>query len=217
MNLHVRLKKELYSAIEEKYRCPHSDRELRRRIIADGRPSYVTQCVKCGHTSQPIKAKVAVEISQGVEIPLITIFWQGNGTLQRVANILLPILSINPTLKQNIKPISRVKIGNYCESKFFLVRRENVKYAAIIRLRKYIIQPTNALVKSIFPISWQYATCATDYCIIKNHSNTWRWVPVVSLRKVNFQALFTFPMVFYRRLCNSVYFTIQNIRILRIS
>jgi hypothetical protein len=55
----MQLKSATYAAIEERYLCVHQNREVRRRIIADGRVSYVSQCIACGHTSLPISAKKA--------------------------------------------------------------------------------------------------------------------------------------------------------------
>jgi 5-methylcytosine-specific restriction endonuclease McrA len=56
----IQLKSATYAAIEERYLCIHQRREIRRRIIADGRVSYVSQCEACGHTSLPISAKKAL-------------------------------------------------------------------------------------------------------------------------------------------------------------
>jgi len=53
-------KQAAYAAIERRYLCEHSKRETRRRVIADGRISYVAQCVLCGHTSNPIAARAAL-------------------------------------------------------------------------------------------------------------------------------------------------------------
>ncbi len=59
----IQLKSTTYAAIEARYACAHQSREIRRRIIADGRISYVSQCVACGHTSLPISAKKALSQS----------------------------------------------------------------------------------------------------------------------------------------------------------
>ncbi|MCC9000694.1 MAG: hypothetical protein LM522_14595 [Candidatus Contendobacter sp.] len=53
------VKKEAYAEIEVKFSCAHEHREIRHRIIKDGRDSFVFQCVRCGHTSSPIKVKDA--------------------------------------------------------------------------------------------------------------------------------------------------------------
>lgn len=53
------VKKRAYANIEARFACPHVNREIRYRIIKDGRPTYVSQCVRCGNTSTPIKAAVA--------------------------------------------------------------------------------------------------------------------------------------------------------------
>ena len=53
------VKKAAYAEIEARFACPHINRETRHRIIKDGRETYVSQCVRCGNTSTPIKASVA--------------------------------------------------------------------------------------------------------------------------------------------------------------
>jgi hypothetical protein len=50
----------VYAAIERRYACDHPKREIRRRIIANGRVAFVAQCVACGHTSYPIAKKMAL-------------------------------------------------------------------------------------------------------------------------------------------------------------
>ncbi len=49
-------KKKAYAEIEARFACAHTDRDICHRIIKDRRPTYVSQCVRCGHTSSPIKA-----------------------------------------------------------------------------------------------------------------------------------------------------------------
>ncbi len=67
---HFRIKKEAYSAIEARYRCQHASRELRRRIIADGRPAYYRQCVQCGQAGRAIATKEArSELQENTEAP----------------------------------------------------------------------------------------------------------------------------------------------------
>lgn len=61
------VKKRAYAEIEARFACPHVAREVRHRIIKDGRPAYVSQCIRCGHTSNPIKASVAEQ--GGRDIP----------------------------------------------------------------------------------------------------------------------------------------------------
>jgi len=56
----IQLKSATYAAIKARYECAHKHCEVRRRIIEDGRISYVSQCVACGHTSLPISAKKAL-------------------------------------------------------------------------------------------------------------------------------------------------------------
>jgi len=52
-------KASLYAAIERRYACSHDIRDLRRRIIKDGRIAYYRQCVRCGHAGQAVSAKTA--------------------------------------------------------------------------------------------------------------------------------------------------------------
>lgn len=49
------IKKRAYADIEARFTCPHMEREVRHRINRDDRPVYVSQCIKCGHTSYPMK------------------------------------------------------------------------------------------------------------------------------------------------------------------
>jgi hypothetical protein len=60
-------KKRAYAEIEARFFCTHEVREVRHRVIADGRSSFVSQCVRCGNTSSPIKAHIAKQ--SGGNIP----------------------------------------------------------------------------------------------------------------------------------------------------
>ena len=60
-------KKKAYAEIEARFACAHENREIRHRIIKDNRPTYVSQCVRCGHTSTPVKAAEVKRL--GIEIP----------------------------------------------------------------------------------------------------------------------------------------------------
>jgi len=62
---HFKIKHEAYDTIENKFSCTHESRNLRKRIIKDGRISYVTQCIRCGQTSPPIKAKEVLKLANG--------------------------------------------------------------------------------------------------------------------------------------------------------
>jgi hypothetical protein len=63
------LKLRTYAEIEARYACAHPERELRARIIVDGRQTFVTQCIRCGHTSSPLARKRVKAISGGVTLP----------------------------------------------------------------------------------------------------------------------------------------------------
>jgi hypothetical protein len=65
---HFSIKADAYAAIEAKYHCDHANRELRLRIIADGRKAYYRQCISCGHAGSAVSAKVArLELQGRVE------------------------------------------------------------------------------------------------------------------------------------------------------
>ena len=64
------LKQRAYAEIEARYACQHGNRELRERTIVDGRSSFVSQCVHCGNTSQPIARKTAIAEAADNAIPL---------------------------------------------------------------------------------------------------------------------------------------------------
>jgi hypothetical protein len=67
---HFTIKTEAYSGIEASFRCDHASRELRLRIIADGRPAYYRQCVRCGHAGRAISAReVRSELQGKTEAP----------------------------------------------------------------------------------------------------------------------------------------------------
>jgi 5-methylcytosine-specific restriction endonuclease McrA len=60
-------KSDAYAEIERRYECAHTTREIRQRTIADGRTTFVSQCVECGHTSSPIKRTIA--LAQATTVP----------------------------------------------------------------------------------------------------------------------------------------------------
>lgn len=59
----------LYAAIEQRYACSHEQRELRHRIIGDGRPAFYRQCVRCGHAGQAVSAKRVHKEMAGAPVP----------------------------------------------------------------------------------------------------------------------------------------------------
>lgn len=65
----IALKQQAYAEIEARFACAHLDRQLRARTTADGRQTFVTQCIRCGHTSQPIARKKAEALSGGKPFP----------------------------------------------------------------------------------------------------------------------------------------------------
>lgn len=65
----VSIKQRAYADIEARYSCAHEKRELRARTIADGRQTFVTQCIRCGQTSNPVARKNAIALAAGAPIP----------------------------------------------------------------------------------------------------------------------------------------------------
>jgi hypothetical protein len=63
MSAFIKLKQLAYAKIEGQFKCAHARRAVRRRVIADGRTTYVSQCVECGHTSSPISSKAALALA----------------------------------------------------------------------------------------------------------------------------------------------------------
>lgn len=56
----LQLKQLTYAEIEDRYKCSHPSREIRKRTIANGHTSFVSQCIECGQTSLPIGKKAAL-------------------------------------------------------------------------------------------------------------------------------------------------------------
>lgn len=58
-------KQRAYADIEARYSCSHAEKELRQRTIADGRTTFVMQCIQCGNTSPPIARKKVALLAKG--------------------------------------------------------------------------------------------------------------------------------------------------------
>ncbi len=93
----IQLKNATYAAIESRYACAHQHREVRRRIIADGRVSYVSQCVACGHTSLPISAKKA--LLQSPSPPPYDNYMESRWRAAKSAEYVQAYLDLKPALK----------------------------------------------------------------------------------------------------------------------
>jgi len=65
----ITAKQRAYADIEARYACLHETRELRARTLVDGRRTFVSQCIRCGHTSSPIGRRKAEAVSAGTKIP----------------------------------------------------------------------------------------------------------------------------------------------------
>lgn len=64
-----RIKQEAYAAIKEQFACAHHSRELRLRIIADGRSVFYRQCTQCGNADRAISRAEATKELQGAKAP----------------------------------------------------------------------------------------------------------------------------------------------------
>lgn len=63
------IKRESYAAIEAEFACAHTTRELRLRLIKDGRPAFYRQCTRCGNAGRAIGGDKANSELQGSEAP----------------------------------------------------------------------------------------------------------------------------------------------------
>lgn len=61
------IKQEAYAAIEVQFACMHSDRELRLRVTAGGRPAFYRQCTRCGNAGKAISKRDAAEELHGAD------------------------------------------------------------------------------------------------------------------------------------------------------
>lgn len=93
----IQLKNAAYADIEARYACVHQHGEVRRRIIADGRISYVSQCVACGHTSLPIAAKKA--LAQSPSPPPYDNYMESRRRAAKSAEYVKAYLELKPALK----------------------------------------------------------------------------------------------------------------------
>lgn len=92
----IQLKQQVYAEIESRYTCDHLNREVRLRFISDGRTSYVSQCVGCGHTSTPIRTKAA--LAQSPNPPPYDVFLQQLHRTTKHEEYLQAYLAIRPAL-----------------------------------------------------------------------------------------------------------------------
>lgn len=59
----------MHAEIVQRFTCAHEKRQLRLRIIGDGRPAYYRQCIRCGHAGQAVSRKTALSEAKGGNIP----------------------------------------------------------------------------------------------------------------------------------------------------
>lgn len=93
----MQLKSATYAAIEGRYLCVHQHREVRRRIITDGRVTYVSQCIACGHTSLPISTKKA--LAQSSSPPPYDNFMESRWRAAKRVEYVQAYFELKPALK----------------------------------------------------------------------------------------------------------------------
>lgn len=96
---HFTVKAEAYAAIEAKYACQHEHRELRLRTIADGRPTYNRQCVRCGHAGRAIGKREASAELQGLEAPTFDSDLEHKWRARKHAEYVVTYAGIAPELR----------------------------------------------------------------------------------------------------------------------
>lgn len=120
-------KADTYSAIENKYRCTHENRELRIRVIADGRSAHYRQCIICGNAGNAVSAKTVQTELQGQKAPPfdneLDHRWRGRKHAEYLS-----------TYKQ-IEPVLRAEYEAYLASELWAQRR-----SATIRAAKGVCQ-----------------------------------------------------------------------------
>ncbi len=90
------LKKITYTEIESRFKCEHLYREVRKRTIANGCVSYVSQCTECGHTSSPISKKLA--LSHNLSPPPYNAHIQAQLRAQKHSEYVKSYLAMRPLL-----------------------------------------------------------------------------------------------------------------------
>ena len=96
---HFSIKQEAYAAIEAKYRCAHKTRELRLRRIADGRPAYYRQCIRCGHAGNAISTKTGRAEFQSGAIPFFDDELEHQWHAKKSAEYIATYQKIEPSLR----------------------------------------------------------------------------------------------------------------------
>jgi hypothetical protein len=63
------IKQDAYAAINARFACTHTSRELRLRIIADGRRAFYRQCTRCESAGKAIAKAEAKKELKGSDAP----------------------------------------------------------------------------------------------------------------------------------------------------
>jgi hypothetical protein len=97
----IQLKQAAYAEIEARYVCEHSVREIRCRTISDGRQTYDSQCVECGHTSSPLKKRDA--LAHSAQPPSYDLHLEQRRRAKKHHDYLLAYLTLRPALAAEYK------------------------------------------------------------------------------------------------------------------
>lgn len=93
------IKREAYAAIEVEFACAHTARELRLRIIEDGRPTYYRQCISCGNAGRAVGRGEARSELKGSEAPAFDTELEPRWYARKQAAYVATYLAIKPALE----------------------------------------------------------------------------------------------------------------------
>lgn len=109
------IKREAYTAIETEYSCVHSARELRLRIIKDGRPTFYRQCTRCGNAGKAIARGEAITELNGFEATSFDNELEPRWYARKQASYVATFYAIKPALEAEYQA--------YLSSKLWYVKR----------------------------------------------------------------------------------------------
>ncbi|MBS0582929.1 MAG: hypothetical protein JSS42_07490 [Proteobacteria bacterium] len=93
------IKQKAYAAIEARFACLHTTRELRLRIIEDGRPFFYGQCTRCGNAGRAISKRDAIGELKGADAPMFDAELQPKWRARKHAAYVATYHAIEPELE----------------------------------------------------------------------------------------------------------------------
>ena len=97
------VKQKAYAAIEAHFVCSHEERELRFRVIADGRPTFYRQCKRCGNAGRTISKGEAANELKGAQAPRFDTDLEAKWRAAKHAEYLAAYHSIKPILLEEYR------------------------------------------------------------------------------------------------------------------